>query len=158
MRSSLPRRGDNDDDASSSASTNPSALFDLPAALAAFTDKLGTAGSLSCDAGGGTAVDTRSGGYKTNGSGKDGTRYCADGEGDEPTYVWWQSNMDIDCDGSDGKGEICNGDGASLPSGLSLPPLAAPTLTRGSPAGSYQSSTTFQDGASSSTSAPLGEN
>ncbi|GAA5904219.1 hypothetical protein JCM8208_006805 [Rhodotorula glutinis] len=117
MRSDPARR---DDDSSSTASTNPSALFDLPTALSSFTAKLGTSGSHSCDAGGGVAVDSRSGGYKTNGSGKDGTRYCADSE-DEPSFVWWQSNMDIDCDGSDGKGEICNGDG------------------------SYQSSTTFQD-------------
>ncbi|GAA5844244.1 hypothetical protein JCM9279_001735 [Rhodotorula babjevae] len=120
MRSDPARR---DDASSSTASTNPSALFDLPAALTSFTARLGTAGSLSCDVGGGVAVDSRSGGYKTNGSGKDGTRYCADSDGDKPAYVWWQSNMDIDCDGSDGKGEICNGDG------------------------SYQSSTTFQDDA-----------
>ncbi|BGP43468.1 hypothetical protein JCM10449v2_007503 [Rhodotorula kratochvilovae] len=105
----LTRRAD--DDSGSSASVNPSALFDVPSALAAFNAKLGTAGSLSCDDGGGVAVDKREGGYKTNGSGKDGTRYCADKE-EGTGYVWWQSNMDIDCDGSDVSADVCQGDGS----------------------------------------------
>ncbi|BGP51685.1 hypothetical protein JCM10450v2_007635 [Rhodotorula kratochvilovae] len=105
----LTRRAD--DDSGSSASVNPSALFDVPSALDAFNARLGTAGSLSCDDGGGVAVDKREGGYKTNGSGKDGTRYCADKE-EGAGYVWWQSNMDIDCDGSDGSADVCQGDGS----------------------------------------------
>ncbi|GAA6048666.1 hypothetical protein JCM3770_002009 [Rhodotorula araucariae] len=106
----LTRRADSD----SSVSVNPSALFDLPAPLASLHAQLGTSGSHACDAGGGVAVDTRAGGYRTNGFGDDGTRYCADSD-ERPRYVWWQSNMDIDCDGSDGSAEVCQGDGSFQP-------------------------------------------
>lgn len=109
----MPTSHRRDEDDSDSTSVNPSALFDVPSALAAFYAKVGSEGSLSCDGGGGVGIDKRPGGYKTNGEGKDGTRYCAD-SADEPSFVWWQSNMDIDCDGSDGQGEICNGDGTLL--------------------------------------------
>ncbi|GAA5973100.1 hypothetical protein JCM11641_006268 [Rhodosporidiobolus odoratus] len=98
---SLRRRSD---------STNPDALFDVPADLLAFYDKVGTKGSLDC--GDGSGLDKRSGGYKTNGKGADGTRYCGD-KAESPTYVWWVSNMDVDCDGApDGTSGICQGDGS----------------------------------------------
>ncbi|GAA6034744.1 hypothetical protein JCM8097_001148 [Rhodosporidiobolus ruineniae] len=97
------RRADSD-------STNPDALFDVPSGLASFYSSVGTSGSLDC--GDGVGLDTRSGGYKTNGQGKDGTRYCGD-KADSPTYIWWESNMDVDCDGApDGTSGICEGDGS----------------------------------------------
>ncbi|GAA5931938.1 hypothetical protein JCM10213_005897 [Rhodosporidiobolus nylandii] len=94
---------------SSASSTNPSALFDVPSPLREFHDQVGTSGSLDC--GDGVALDTREGGYKTNGQGKDGTRYCGDKE--MPSYMWWESNMDVDCDGApDATTGICAGDGS----------------------------------------------
>lgn len=74
------------------SSTNPSLLFDVPASLSTFLSQLGTEGSLSCEKGGGVGLDTRSGGYHTNGKGKSGTRYCGDKK-EAPKMVWWQSNM-----------------------------------------------------------------
>ncbi|KAK4330693.1 Endo-chitosanase [Rhodotorula toruloides] len=92
------------------SSTNPSLLFDVPASLSTFLSQLGTEGSLSCEKGGGVGLDTRSGGYHTNGKGKSGTRYCGDKK-EAPKMVWWQSNMDVDCDGSNKKGP-CSNDGS----------------------------------------------
>ncbi|GAA5865629.1 hypothetical protein JCM8547_007668 [Rhodosporidiobolus lusitaniae] len=99
-----------DDD---STSTNPSALFDVPSSLLTFYEQIGTSGSLDCSVvDGGVGLDTRDGGYETNGSGEDGTRYCGDKE-EGPSYVWWESNMDVDCDGApDGTSGICEGDGS----------------------------------------------
>ncbi|BGP11477.1 hypothetical protein JCM10049v2_007384 [Rhodotorula toruloides] len=92
------------------SSTNPSLLFDPPSSLSTFLTQIGTGGSLSCEKGGGVGLDTRSGGYHTNGKGKSGTRYCGDKK-DAPKMVWWQSNMDVDCDGSNKKGP-CSNDGS----------------------------------------------
>ncbi|GJN94318.1 hypothetical protein Rhopal_007392-T1 [Rhodotorula paludigena] len=96
-----------------SISVNPAALFDLPPELSAFVDEVGTGGTFSCDKGGGIVLDTRDGGYKENGAGKDGTHYCGN-KAEQPTYVWWVSNMDIDCDGSEGTTGPCASDQSFL--------------------------------------------
>ncbi|GAA6059551.1 hypothetical protein JCM10212_000607 [Sporobolomyces blumeae] len=98
-----------DSTSSSSTSTNPDALFDVPAGLLSLYESVGSQGSLTCPSG--AAVDDRSGGYKTNGKGKDGTRYCADAQ-DSPSFVYWESNMDVDCDGAPSTDGICEGDGS----------------------------------------------
>ncbi|GAA5905249.1 hypothetical protein JCM6882_003726 [Rhodosporidiobolus microsporus] len=96
-----------------SASTNPDALFDVPAGLAAFHDKVGDKGSLDC--GDGAVLDTREGGYGTNGEGEDGTHYCGD-KADSPSYIWFESNMDSCCDGAPaGTTGVCETDPSYLP-------------------------------------------
>lgn len=91
-------------------STDPSALFDVPSGLSKFYSALGVKGSLECT--GGVAIDDRAQGYQTNGQGKDGTHYCAPAKDDKPQYVWWMSNMDVDCDGAPSTEGICEGDGS----------------------------------------------
>ncbi|GAA5958544.1 hypothetical protein JCM3765_006669, partial [Sporobolomyces pararoseus] len=90
-------------------STDPDALFDVPSELADFYSTLGTSGSLECT--GGVVIDDRSEGYKTNGQGKDGTHYCSK-EKEHAKFVWWLSNMDVDCDGAPSTDGICEGDGS----------------------------------------------
>ncbi|GAA5850453.1 hypothetical protein JCM3766R1_006566 [Sporobolomyces carnicolor] len=91
-------------------STDPSALFDVPSGLSKFYSTLGVKGSLECT--GGVAIDDRAQGYQTNGQGKVGTHYCAPAKDDKLQYVWWMSNMDVDCDGAPSTEGICEGDGS----------------------------------------------
>ncbi|GAA5820849.1 hypothetical protein JCM11251_001843 [Rhodosporidiobolus azoricus] len=94
-------------------STNPNPLFDVPAGLAAFHDKVGVKGSLDC--GDGVVLDTRDGGYGENGEGEDGTHYCGD-KVDKPSYIWFESNMDSCCDGAPaGTTGVCETDPTYLP-------------------------------------------
>jgi hypothetical protein len=103
MRVGLEQRKEN-----STTSTDPK-IFDVSSGLSDFYSTLGTEGSLDCE--GGTIIDDRSEGYKTNGQGKDGTHYCAR-EKENPKFVWWMSNMDVDCDGAPTTEGICEGDGS----------------------------------------------
>ncbi|GAA6013139.1 hypothetical protein JCM10207_006183 [Rhodosporidiobolus poonsookiae] len=100
----LQRRDD-----STSTTTNADALFDPPSALVDFHSKVGYEGSLECTDG--EVLDSRDGGYKTNGEGEDGTHYCGDKK-ESPSYIWWESNMDIDCDGAPSATGICVSDGS----------------------------------------------
>ncbi|KAI5478040.1 beta dna polymerase [Pseudohyphozyma bogoriensis] len=89
----------------SSTSTDPSALLDPPAALASLATSI-KGGISSCS--GSHQLDTRSEGYSANGSGKDGTHYCGDSE--SPSYIYWGSNMDVDCDGGSTSDNACSND------------------------------------------------
>ncbi|KAM0752101.1 Chitosanase-domain-containing protein [Meredithblackwellia eburnea MCA 4105] len=89
--------------AASSTSTEPDRLISVPSGLQVLYDK-SKGGTYKCD----YQIDRRSGGYSANGSGKDGTHICGDAK--KPSYVWWASNMDVDCDGGSTSDNACSND------------------------------------------------